>query len=274
VPAFICRGCGLQHATSETPPVGCLLCADERLGLPPSGWTTQAEMRRTHFVTFRRLGPGIMGIGTLPAFGQGQRALLVRTAHGNVLWDCLSFIDEATIALVTALGGISAIAVSHPHSYGAMVEWGHAFGSAPIYVHATDRRFVARPDSSVIFWDHDAFEIVPGATLLRCGGHFGGSAVLHWGQGANGRGAVLAGDTLRIGPDGQISFMRSDTNMIPLDGVTVQRIATTLAPWHFDTILGARWDEEVPTDAKGVLTRSVERYVAAVTEPPFSWSNL
>ena len=29
-------------------------------------------------------------------------------------------------------------------------------------------------------------------------------------------GAVLAGDTLRIGPDGQISFMRSDTNMIPL----------------------------------------------------------
>lgn len=254
--------------------MGCLLCADERLGLPPAGWTTQAEMRGTHFVTFRRLGPGIMGIGTMPVFGQGQRALLLRTPHGNVLWDCPSFLDEATTALVTALGGISAIAVSHPHAYGAMVEWGHAFGSVPIYAHATDRRFVARPDASVVFWDHDAFEILPGVTLLRCGGHFGGSAVLHWAQGAGGRGVLLASDTLKIGSDGQISFMRSDTALIPLDAATVQRIGATLAPWHFEAILGGRWEEEIATDAKGVVARSVERYVAAVTEPPFSWSNL
>jgi hypothetical protein len=35
------------------------------------------------------------------------------------------------------LGGVSAIAVSHPHYYATMVEWARAF-SALIFVHAAD----------------------------------------------------------------------------------------------------------------------------------------
>ena len=57
----------------------------------------------------------------MPAFGIGQRALLVRTREGNILWDCVSLIDSDTVALIKALGGIYAIAISHPHYYTSMV---------------------------------------------------------------------------------------------------------------------------------------------------------
>ena len=36
-------------------------------------------------------------------------------------------------------------------------------------------------------------ELFGGATLLRLGGHFPGSAVLHWAPGANGRGLLCSG---------------------------------------------------------------------------------
>ena len=74
-------------------------------------------------------GEGIWGISTAPAFGIGQRALLIRSGKGNILWDCLSLIDSDTVALIKALGGIHAIAISHPHYYTSMVEWRQAFGA-------------------------------------------------------------------------------------------------------------------------------------------------
>ena len=61
-----------------------------------------------------------------PAFAIGQRALLLRTAGGNVLWDCIA-LDAATVTLIKGLGGIKAIAISHPHFYTTMVEWARAF---------------------------------------------------------------------------------------------------------------------------------------------------
>lgn len=276
MPAFICSACGLQYPNSEVPPQVCVVCQDERLHLPPGGqaWTTMAALRDTHFNAFRRHEPGLMGLGTHPAFAFGQRALLLRTPAGNILWDCLSFLDDATTALIGALGGISAIAVSHPHHYAAMVDWSHAFGSVPIYVHATDRKFVVRPDSGVIFWEDDVFEITPGVTLLRGGGHFGGSALLHWAQGGGGRGALLTSDTIRVGQDGHVSFMRSYANLIPLDANTVQRMSDLLSPWPFAVMYGSHWDSIIPQGAAGVFARSVQRYLTAIDEQQFGWSNL
>ncbi len=276
MPAFICTACGLQHMNTDIPPAGCIVCQDERLFVNPAGqsWTTLQALRQTHFNAFRRHEPGLMGVGTQPRFAQGQRAMLLRTPAGNILWDCLSFIDDATIAIIGALGGISAIAVSHPHFYASMVEWSHAFGSAPIYVHATDRRFVVRPDSGVIFWEDDVFQITQGVTLLRTGGHFGGSAVLHWTQGGGGRGALLTGDSIRVGQDGHVSFMRSYANMIPLDANTVQRMSDHLANWPFAVLYGSQWDSVVAEDASGVFARSAQRYMAAIDEQQFGWSNL
>jgi hypothetical protein len=270
MPAFICVTCGVQYASTETPLAGCIVCRDARQYVNPSGqsWTTLPAMRPAYFNTFRRLEPGLMGIGVVPAFAIGQRALLLRTPQGNILWDCVSFLDDTTVTILNALGGIAAIAVSHPHFYASMIEWSHTFGSVPVYLHAADRKFVTRLDPVVSFWEDDVQEIVPGVTLLRCGGHFAGSAVLHWAQGSGGNGTLLTGDTLHVGPDRHLSFMRSYPNLIPLSADAVQRIAEVLAPWPFDGIYGAFWDRVIPTDGKDVLARSVDRYVEAVSVSP------
>ena len=153
MPAFICATCGVQYPPSETPPESCPVCADERQFLPQSGqhWTTLETMQATHCNAWRRHEPDLFGIGTMPAFAIGQRALLVRTPAGNVLWDCITLIDEATVALVRALGGIQGIAISHPHYYSSMVEWAHAF-DAPVWLHEGDREWVMRPDPAIRFW--------------------------------------------------------------------------------------------------------------------------
>src|SRR5216683_917215 len=71
--------------------------------------------------------PDLYGISTVPTFAIGQRAFLIRTPVGNVLWDCLSFLDDSTTEIIRGLGGIMAVAVSHPHFYSAMASWGRAF---------------------------------------------------------------------------------------------------------------------------------------------------
>jgi glyoxylase-like metal-dependent hydrolase (beta-lactamase superfamily II) len=85
------------------------------------------------------------------------------------------------------------MAFSHPHFYGAMVEWSQAFGGAPIYIPAADRGWVQRDDPGIVTWS-GARELSPGVTLVQCGGHFEGSAVLHWADSAEGQGALLVGD--------------------------------------------------------------------------------
>ena len=150
MPAFICNACGTQYPPSEAPPETCPVCVDERQFVPSSGqtWTTLERLRRTHSNKFRELAAGLMTIETTPAFGINQRAILARTPAGNVLWDCIALLDDATIDLVKGLGGVTAIAISHPHYYTTMVEWSRALGGVPVYLHAADREWVMQPDSA------------------------------------------------------------------------------------------------------------------------------
>jgi hypothetical protein len=270
MPAFICTTCGTQYAPADAPPVVCGICAEERQYVNPLGqsWTTLEKMRRTHRNAFGQEEPGLIGIGTVPSFAIGQRALLLRLPGGNVLWDCISFIDPATAEIVRALGGVAAIAISHPHYYAAMIEWSRAFNDAPVFLHDADRRWVMRPDAAIRFWTGDTHEIAPGATLIRAGGHFAGGTVLHWAQGAGGKGALLSGDIVQVGPDKRVSFMRSYPDLIPLDAGTVQRIADILAPWPFDPIYGAWWERVIATGGKQAMDLSVRRYIDAVSRPP------
>src|SRR5205823_13651951 len=112
----------------------------------------------------------------------GQRALLIRTRAGNLLWDCVGLLDDATVGAVRERGGIQAIAISHPHFYSAMVEWSRAFGGAPIWLHAADRAHVMRPDQVIRHWEGETADPLPGSglTLVRVGGHFEGQTALHW----------------------------------------------------------------------------------------------
>lgn len=266
MPNFICTTCGTQYAETNTPPEECPICLDERqyVGLGGQGWTTLDRLRRTHWHTIRQVEPNLIGIGVEPKFAIGQRALLVRTATGNVLWDCVPLLDDALVEIIRGIGGVSAIAISHPHYYTSMVEWARAFG-CPVYLHAADRRWVMRPDPAIEFWDGETKEIAGGLTLIRCGGHFEGGTVLHWPEGAEGRGALLSGDIIQVVPDRRwVSFMYSYPNLIPLPASTVRRIVDAVEPFDFDRIHGAWWDMAVEWDAKAAVRRSAERYVRAL----------
>jgi glyoxylase-like metal-dependent hydrolase (beta-lactamase superfamily II) len=263
---YLCTTCGTQFAATETPPAHCPICEDERqyIGWQGQQWTTLDALRQTHQNEVMPEEPGLTGIGTQPTFAIGQRALLVQTPAGNVLWDCISLIDEATVAAVQALGGISAIAISHPHYYSSLVEWSRAF-AAPVYLHAADRQWVMRPDDAIHFWEGETQSLPGGLTLIRCGGHFAGGTVLHWPAGAEGRGVLLTGDILQVVSDRRyVSFMYSYPNLIPLPAATVRRIVAAVEPYAFDRIYGAWWGRVVMADAKAAVARSAERYIAAI----------
>jgi hypothetical protein len=266
MPHFICVTCGSQFAETEAPPPACPVCDDERqyVGWGGQRWTTLDDLRRDHHNVVKPEEPGLTGIATHPAFAIGQRALLVQAPGGNVLWDCLSLLDDPTIAVVRALGGVAAVAISHPHYYSSMVEWARAF-DATIYLHADDRRWVMRPDPSIVFWEGETRPLGEGLTLIRCGGHFAGGTVLHWAAGAEGRGALLAGDILQVVSDRRfVSFMYSYPNLIPLPAAGVRQVVAAVEPYPFDRLYGAWWDRIVARDAKAAVARSAARYIAAI----------
>lgn len=265
----ICVTCGTQFAETDAPPDRCPICDEERQYVNPRGqtWTTMHDLRRDHRNVLTTEEPRLTGIRTEPGFAIGQRALLVQTSDGNVLWDCVSLIDEATEHAVRALGGIAAIAISHPHYYSAMVEWSEAFGGAPVYVHELDRAWVMRSAPSVVLWDGERRSLAGGITLIRCGGHFSGAAALHWPDGAEGRGALLTGDTLQVVPDRRhVSFMYSYPNLIPLGGTAIKRIADAVKGFQFDRVYGAFAGRVIASDGEGAVRRSAERYLKAIRE--------
>lgn len=261
---FICKTCGAQYATNEAPPEHCIICEDERqyIGWNGQQWTTLAELKAAgHRNEFRELEPNLIGIATKPTFAIGQIAILVRTPRGNALWDCVSHIDDETIERVNELGGIQAIGVSHPHFYSSIVEWSHAFGNVPIFIPHADKEWAVRPDPVIKFWEGTE-EIVPGVTLIQCGGHFEGSAVVHWAEGAGGHGALLVGDTIAVAQDRRhASFMRSYPNLIPLPASAIQHIVEAVRPYEFDRMYGAWWGRVISEGAKEAVERSAERYI-------------
>lgn len=266
MPNHICVICGQQYAESTEPPRSCPICEDERQYVNPRGqsWVTLDRLVRGHRNELKPLEPGLTAITTVPKFAIGQRALLVQSLKGNVLWDCPSLIDDATIEAVGTMGGISSLAMSHPHLFGSMVDWSHAFGRVPIHIHAAHREWVQRPDPVIEFWDGDSRELEEGVALYRCGGHFTGSTVLSWPAGAEGRGVLLSSDTIYVVPDRRhVSFMYSYPNLIPLTPAAVQRIVDTVMPLKFDRIYGHFSDLEIEAGAKDALRRSAERYKMA-----------
>lgn len=267
----ICTTCGSQYAEGAEFPDHCRICADERqyIGIDGQKWTTLDELRREYKTNIQTEEHGLTSLSIEPRFGIGQRAFLIETPAGNVLWDCISLLDKPTIEYVRKLGGLSAICISHPHYYTAMVEWSAAFGNVPVYLHRDDAEWVMRPAPCIQFWEGDVKDIAGGLRLIRCGGHFAGAAVLHWPETAAHQGALLSGDTIQVVPDSRfVSFMWSYPNYIPLDASSVRRIADAVEPYAFDKIYGAFPKMTVAKDGKGAVRRSAERYLRAITGDP------
>src|SRR5919201_2146655 len=267
---FVCQTCGVQHAERaddpSRPPERCPICDDERqyVGLQGQRWTTVDELGRWRKTELQEIEPGLWGIETRPSFAIGQRAHMVQTPAGNVLWESVSTISEPAVAKVKELGGAAAIAISHPHFYSAMVEWSRALGDVPIWLHAADREWVMRPDRAVRFWEGETAEPIAGGDvkLVRIGGHFPGLQGLLWPGGAEGRGALLCGDMPMVAMDRRwVSFMYRLPTLIPLGRGEVRRIAETLSGLPFDRLYGSGANRVVDRDAPAAVVRSAERYL-------------
>lgn len=269
MPNYICVTCGVQYAETLAPPEHCMICEDERqfVGWEGQQWTTLEALRTEHRNRFDEMEPCLLRIGTEPIFGIGQHAYLVQSPNGNVLWDCITLIDDVTIEKVRALGGVAAIAISHPHYYSAIVEWSRTFQNAPIYIHKNDERWVTRSSSNMIFWEGKTKLLGEGLTLIHGGGHFEGSAMLHWAGGAEGRGVLLVGDTIQVVYDRRyVSFMHSFVNYIPLPVSKVRHIVGAVEPFAFDRLYSPWLGRVVVRDGKAAVRRSAERYLRAIKE--------
>jgi glyoxylase-like metal-dependent hydrolase (beta-lactamase superfamily II) len=264
MPNYICITCGTQFEATSAAPEHCRICEDERQYVNWNGqsWTTLQKLCETNANTFRKLEPDLYEIHTSPQFGIGQRALLVRTEGGNFLWDCISLVDEATVDIVELLGGLSGIAISHPHYFSSMVEWSRAFGDAPVYLHEGHRDWVSRSCDAVEFWEGRQKTLAPGLTLHHGGGHFPGSTFLHWEQGAGGRGALLTGDTLNVEMDRRtVAFMYSFPNRIPLPRRDVEYLHEAVRPLRYDRVHGAWPRATIWEGARAHVEHSFRRYL-------------
>ncbi|MTH55717.1 hypothetical protein GKZ89_20180 [Bacillus mangrovi] len=262
----ICETCGVQYAQIETPSE-CIICSEERQYVSPSGqtWTSLEEMKKLGIYKNEILAEeaGLYSVTTKPGFGIGQTAYLIQEQRFNVLWDCNTYIDEETIQDIKNLGGVQAIALSHPHYYSAQVEWAEAF-DAPIYIHEDDKEWVMRSSDKIIFWAGESLELHQGIVLHRLGGHFKGGAVLEWKNGDREKGILLTGDVIQVVADRKwVSFMYSYPNLIPLPAAKVEQIAEKVKPVKFNRLYNA-FHRIVQENADEAVQRSAERYVKAV----------
>ncbi len=260
---WICETCGVEHAEA----IGvCAICADERQWVPAGGqrWATLEELasagRRPHVAELER---DLFGLTIEPKIGIGQQMQIVRTPAGNLLWDPSGYLDEDAVGRVRELGEVAAITASHPHMFGAQVEWSRALGGVPVLVSEPNLEWVARHDPAIESW-RGRHEVTPGLTLLQLGGHFPGSAVVHWAAGAGGKGVLLVSDTIHGNPDrATVTFMRSYPNRIPLSAAVVERIATALERLSFDRLYD-NFGHTIDTDAAAAIRRSADRYIGWV----------
>ena len=266
---FLCKTCGTSYPDAPERPAQCPICEDERQYVPAGGqeWLTRETLARGHRNAWHLHEPGLYSLQTVPAFAINQRAFLLRTPAGNLLWDCIGLLDDATVDLIRSLGGLAAIAISHPHYYTTMQDWAAAFG-APIHLHAADREWVMRPDPAIRFWEGNALALWPGITLVRGGGHFPGGTVLHWADGADKRGVLLVGDILQVTPGAhRVSFMWSYPNMMPLPAAEVRQVVERVSALPFERIHGAFLGQDVLGEAQAILGRSAARYVELLEGP-------
>ncbi|KAK9238828.1 beta-lactamase-like protein [Lipomyces kononenkoae] len=272
----VCVTCGAQFG-AFTPPKTCPICDDPRQYVPAAGqsWTTLRKLRESDSKYKNEIrqhpeDPDLYSIFTVPQFAIGQRAMLMKTKQGkNILWDCITFIDDDTIERVKAMGGISAIVISHPHFYSSHVEWAHIF-NCPVYLAAPDKEWVMRPEPTVQHFFDKTLKLADDVEAVQVGGHFPGSLVLAW-KGthllvADSIAVVLSGlgERERLPGTTSFTFMWSYPNMIPLDPDAVFNIWNAIKDIEFDKVHSGWWGRVVYPDAKRRVLDSAKIFVGAM----------
>ena len=260
-----CAGCAVEFPPGAQPSGLCPICADERQYIPggTQRWVRTEELAAAgHQLTITSLEPGMHAIAS-PEIGIGQSALLVETTGGNLLFDVPGLITADIIDWLKSRGKLAAIAASHPHMYGVQQQYSQALSNVPIFVAEKDARWVQHSSDAITIWS-DPFDVLPGIRLMQLGGHFPGSTVAIWEAGADGRGVLLAGDAIFPVADGNVTFLRSYPNRIPLSAAVVRRMSKALEPVEFDRLYN-NFASSIRSDAHRVVQFSADRYARWVS---------
>lgn len=258
---IICTTCGTQYQQMSAMNAECPICNDDRQYVPETGqgWTNLDELQNKYSLIAKKLNEHLYELIMAPSFAIGQRALLVLTPQGNILWDCIALLNEPTIEFINSKGGLKAIAFSHPHYFTTMNEWAETF-NCPIYIHQKDEQWIFNKGEHVNLWTGTEKEFWDGIRLINIGGHFPGSSVLHVPFLSKG-GAILCGDTFYISPSKKhAAVMYSYPNRIPLPVQEVQRIKKQIINIQFDTIHGFYDYQNIYSNAKHIIEHSLDKY--------------
>ncbi|KAF2465670.1 metallo-beta-lactamase domain-containing protein [Lindgomyces ingoldianus] len=269
---MICSMCGAQHSTRAAK--SCKVCDDPRQYVPPDGqsWTTLRELQLSgkYHNTFQHdpYHSGVISIWTEPQVAIGQRAILCCTDKGNVLWDCITYIDDETVNRIKDLGGISAIVISHPHYYSTCLHWAEAFGCS-VYLSAEDEEWIMRKGDAQKLWEGNEMELLDGEfKVVKVGGHFYGSSVMLW----KSEKKLFVADSITVVPSGvyhvdrprgtaSFTFMWSYPNMIPLAPDLVHGIWQAVADLDFEDTHGAFLLKDTRGRSKERLLDSAKMFV-------------
>ncbi|KAF4555989.1 Hypothetical protein D9617_2g059560 [Elsinoe fawcettii] len=269
---LICVACGTQYdVTYEQGRERCKICDDPRQFVPPQGqqWTSlrlEANKHTNHWVPSSS-DPRIYHLYTDPKLGIGERASLLLTPHGAIIWDCFAFLTPPLVEFLLSHHPI-AIVISHPHFYTTHLLWASLL-KCPVYLSSEDASWLSRPDPSGQrrFLTEAKTEIIPGVTAIKTGGHFPGSLVLHWDRHLFVADSIMttpAAYTPEPRPEGMgaYAFMWSIPNMIPLGPDGVGRIWEAVKRVEFSETHGLMMGMDVVhTDVKKWVLEGAKRQV-------------
>ncbi|TWJ00726.1 hypothetical protein JN11_01982 [Mucilaginibacter frigoritolerans] len=259
--ALICTTCGTQYPPDKEVPDLCTICNDDRQYIAENGqhWTTMDELKKTYATRVELIAEQIYSLRVQPDFALTNRALLVKSAGGNILWDCIPLPDAETIDFIKANGGLKAIVFSHPHYYSTMNEWASLF-NCPVYIHENDREWIKYNNEHIHLWSGQTQQLWDDIRIIHTGGHFPGSCVLHI-PALSEKGTILCGDSLYISCSKRhTAVMYSYPNQILLPR---NEFATFYQKWDgitFDTMYGAFDNQDLKGNAMQVFEVSMQRY--------------
>jgi glyoxylase-like metal-dependent hydrolase (beta-lactamase superfamily II) len=261
----ICATCGTRYAEAKQAGDDCAICNDDRQYVLESGqqWINYESITANHSIRISERDKELYDLRVVPAFAIGQRAFLVLSGGGNILWDCLPLLDEPTVAFIQAKGGLKGIAISHPHYYSLMAGWAKVF-NCPIYLHEADLQWIMDKQDHVELWNGSHKPLWDGMSLIHTPGHFAGSTVLYMPHHGS-QGSLLTGDSIFVSRDRkQVGFMYSFPNYVPMAPSYVRLIHERLSPLVFDSMYSAFDHLNIYTGAKEIFDWSVKRYLRQV----------
>ncbi|PWN71517.1 MBL fold metallo-hydrolase [Chryseobacterium phosphatilyticum] len=258
----LCTACGTQfpeHYNEEL----CAICNEERQYIPVTGqtWTTHDRLLTTHTTNIVKLNDHLYEITITPGFAIGQRAFLVISKSGNILWDCVPLLDQHVIDFINEKGGLQAIAISHPHYYSNMNDWAEEF-KCSLYIHKNDEQYISEKGNRIKLWEGDEMPLWDDIKIVNIGGHFAGSSILLH-KSMSEKGTLLSGDTMYLSPNlKHFAIMYSYPNRIPLPVAEIKRIKKRLEDLEFDAVYGFYSYQNLTKNVKQILNNSIEKYLS------------